>query len=181
MNESVAGSLSAFNIYFADGQCLLLTRDATWVVDRIRSFGQSNLAEFSIAPVDENSLEEMCLCSIAQVFAVSGRETEQEIKRLTALPRARNAARILAWDARGTSPKRLGFSKLVRLPILDEDSLRILFSIVAGGSAPDVFISYSRADVAFVDAMNAKLRRFGMKTWVDTARIQRGYRAASLG
>src|ERR1700722_12708620 len=60
MKESIAGSLTGFNIYFADGQCLLLTRDAMGLVEMIRSFGESKLAEFSISPVDENSIEEMC-------------------------------------------------------------------------------------------------------------------------
>ena len=174
MKASAAGSLSVFNIYFADGQCLLLTQNAMGLVERIRLFGKANLAGFSFAAVDENSLKEMCLRSNAQVFAVLGRETEQEIKRLTALPRARSASRIVAWESESAPRKGPRVSNMVQIPVVNEDSIRILFSIVSAGSAPDVFISYARMDAPFVEALNANLHRYGVKTWVDTTRIRSG-------
>ncbi len=174
MKDSITGSLAAFNITFADGQCLLLTRDAMGLVETIRAFGESHLAEFSISSVDESSFEEMCVRSNAQVFVISGRETEKQIRNLTALPQGRNAARVIAWEGSGAGPARVRVSNLVQIPISNQDSIGILFSIVSAGSAPDVFISYSRTDAAFVESLNARLRRFGLKTWLDTTRIRSG-------
>src|SRR5438270_8075211 len=122
-----AGDFTVFHVCFADGQFLLLARSAGGLVDSIRCFAEANVPEFSFAPVDETSFEEMCRRSNAQVFVSRQRPTKKELKQLAVLSRARNAMRVVAWDASGAPQTEVATSDVVQLPIADENSIPLLF------------------------------------------------------